>query len=486
MRRLHVVVTLAIVVAGVGTGCRSSGTPMKSGGDGAAAAVSPASRAKAADDVDRIMQDATNHPDHVGMSVAVFRGWEPVLVKGYGLADAAGGKPVTEHTRFRIGSVSKQYTAALVLLLAEDGKLSLDDRVSVYLPDLGHAGEITIRRLLQHTSGYRDFYPFDFPQAEAVEPLTQRQLADRMAALPLDFPPGTHYSYSNTGYLVAGLIVEKVTGKPFGRVLHERILGPLELSETAAIGYDATGATDATGYERGGLGPMEPAALEHPDCLIGCGGVVATPRDVAKWQLALMDGKLLSPASLKEMTTPPTMADGSLSGYGLGLVIASRSGRPSWAHGGATSGFLTEELGVPAERMSVVLCCNSARSDTGAIMGKVMQAMLPTSSVTPPAVAGPPAAEVARKWIEGLIAGKPDRSMVSADFNRYFTQRRVEDNARALAALGAIKDVRTTSTGERGGTEYTSTHVDFEKGAVSVGMYRRPDGVVEQILIYRE
>ncbi len=474
-----------VIVAGVlCMGCQGGPRPILR----PAVVLTNESRTAAAERIDEVMREAAKHPDHVGISIAVFRGGEPVLVRGYGVADRATGREVTPETRFRIGSVSKQFTAALVLLLAEDGKLSLDDRVSTHLPGIGHADKITIRQLLNHTSGYHDFYPLDFPEKAVIEKLTMRELADRFCAMPLDFEPGTHYSYSNTGYLVAGLIVEKVTGQSFGRVMHERIIGPLGLTDTAAIGHDAASPPphlDAVGYECAGLGPLAPAEMENPDCLIGCGGIVSTPRDVAKWQLALMDGKLLRPESLKEMTTPPTFSDGSVSGYALGMVIGSRYGRGSWGHGGATSGFLCEELGVVPERMSIVLCCNSARSDTGDIMGRVTAAMLPGSAVKAPTVNGPPAGEVVRRWVEGLAAGKPDRAMLAPDFNRYFNEERAAGNAKALAALGAIKDVRVNSTGERGGTEVTTSTIVFEHGEATAVMYRMPDGMVGQILVYR-
>src|SRR5262249_12127275 len=173
--------------------------------------------------------------------------------------------------RYSIGSVSKQFTATAILMLAEEGKLSLDDPVSRFAPELTGAGSVKIRQLLSHTSGYHDYWPQDYVPPFMLQPTTASALLDRQAKKPLDFPPGTQYQYSNTGYVLAGVVVEKASGTPLLPFLTARIFRPLQMASVANIDQERLGDTDPTGYLRYALGPPRLAPKEGQGWLFAAG-----------------------------------------------------------------------------------------------------------------------------------------------------------------------------------------------------------------------
>ena len=161
--------------------------------------------------------------------------------------------------RYSIGSISKQFTASAMLLLQEQGKLSLDDKVSKFIPDLTRANEVTIRQLLSHTSGYQDYWPQDYVMPMMLQPTTAAKIIDMWARKPLDFDPGTKWQYSNTNYVIAGVIIEKASGKPLLQFLQEKIFGPLGMKSVTNMDEAKSNQDDPTGYLRYGLGPPRPA-----------------------------------------------------------------------------------------------------------------------------------------------------------------------------------------------------------------------------------
>jgi CubicO group peptidase (beta-lactamase class C family) len=220
--------------------------------------------------VDAYLSARAAEPGMVGLSVAVVRDGQVVLARGYGKRSLAAAAPVTAETRFAIGSVSKQLTAAGVLLLQEDGKLSVRDPVAKYLPDLTAARDVTLYDLLTHVSGYPDYYPLDFVDRRMQAATTPDEILRRYAMGPVDFAPGARWSYSNTNYVILGRIVEKVSGEPLDRFLTRRILEPLGMTHTS-FGPPAGVADVATGYVTFALGPPEVAVPEGPGWLFAAG-----------------------------------------------------------------------------------------------------------------------------------------------------------------------------------------------------------------------
>ena len=226
-------------------------------------------------------------------SVAVVKHGRIMYARAYGAAKLDPRLAATPEMRYGIGSISKQLTAATILLLQQEGKLSLDDHVSRFVPGLTRGNEVTIRELLSHTSGYQDFWPQDYVPPLMQKPISAQGILDRWARRPLDFDPGTKWQYSNTNFVIAALIVEKASGQPFFQFLQRRILTPLGM--TSAIDFDALGpsAVQPIGYMRYALGPLRPATSTGPGWMAGAGELAMTASDLAKWDIAMINRRIL-------------------------------------------------------------------------------------------------------------------------------------------------------------------------------------------------
>ena len=287
--------------------------------------------------VDSIVAAGMRQQRLVGLSVALVRGGRIELVKAYGAASLQPAVPVDTGTRFSIGSVTKEFVAALALLLEEDGKLSVHDTLSKWYPNLTRSEGITLLDLVHHVSGYRDYYPLDYVDREMAKPTTAEHIMKEYAMLALDFDPGTRWSYSNTGYTILGRVLERVSGKPLGTLLEERIFRPLGMLQTM---YEPTRPERrAEGYVSWALGEMEPAVLEGSGWIGAPGGIWSTAADVARWDIALMRPGFLTPASREVLFGERVLRDGTPTGYAGGLGVSQSLGRTVFQHGGATSGF---------------------------------------------------------------------------------------------------------------------------------------------------
>ena len=285
-------------------------------------------------------------------SVLVAKGDDVVLSQGYGSANLEWNIPNSPATKFRLGSVTKQFTAACVLLLEEQGKWKVTDPVKKYLPDAPAAWDkITIYNLLTHTSGIANFTSFpDYADFEG-KATTPEQLVARFRDKPLDFEPGSKWSYSNSGYVLLGYLIEKVAGKSYQLFLQEHILLPLGMKDS---GYDSNAAIisqRASGYSPGPLG-MNNAGFVNMTVPFSAGALYSTTQDLLKWERGLFGGKVLTAASLKEMTTP------FKENYAFGLTVSDVNGRKRIEHAGGIQGFNTELVYWPDEQMTVVVLAN--------------------------------------------------------------------------------------------------------------------------------
>ena len=315
----------------------------------------------------------------VGLSVAVVENGTAVLAEGFGTAvHRDTGSRSTADTMFAIGSITKQFTAACVLLLAEDGKLSVTDKVSKYYPapdpGLGHHPA----RPDEPRLGYPDYYPLDFVDRPMAQATPSDEVIRRFGTRPLDFEPGSRYSYSNTGYLILGRIVEKASGQPYGKFLAGRVLKPLGLDHTA-YEPDPGSPACARGHMSFWLGAPEIVPLEGQGWVAAAGALFSTPTDLAAWDLALIGGQVLKPESFKLMTTPRRLNDGTLSNYGCGLAMGERGGVAFLSHSGAVNGFHALNIVVPSTRSAAILFSNlSSYSDTNAVFGELTALVLPS------------------------------------------------------------------------------------------------------------
>jgi len=430
--------------------------------------------------IDEIAAKALAESGAPSVSIAVVQAGKIAVEMAYGKARLEPAVDARPDILYSIGSVSKQFLAGCVLLLVQDGKLSLDDRVAKYLPDLTRAAEVTIRELLTHTSGYQDYYPQDYVAPFMLKPVTAAQIIDQWARKPLDFDPGTRWQYSNTNYVIAGRIVEKVSGGPFFEFLSKRILQPLGMATAINLAEQTMGPQDAAGYTRFALGPLRPAASEGRGWLFAAGELAMTAHDLALWDISLMEHKLLTPASIEAMTTPARLRNGTPTDYALGVGVTDADGHPKWQHGGAVSGFVSLNTVWPDRKAAVVVFANEDGSTaTGAIV-RGLTPLLLAEAEDPDAA---PALEQARHIFNGLLEGKIDRSLLTPDANAFFTGQVLGDAAASLKAEGPVESLKQTSVELRGGMTYRHFEVKFKEKALHLSTLTMRDGKLEQYLI---
>jgi D-alanyl-D-alanine carboxypeptidase len=418
-------------------------------------------------------------------SVAVVQGGKVAYVKAYGMARLDPAMAAAPAMRYSVGSISKQFTAALVLLLAQDGKLKLDDPVGKYLPGLTRANEVTIRQVLSMTSGYQDFWPEDYVMTSMMKSTNPQQILDVWAKKPLDFEPGTEWQYSNTNYVIAGRIAEIAGGKPLIEQLQERIFKPLKM--TGVFNSDASRLppNDPTGYYQHALGPLRPAPKEGQGWMFAAGELAMPASDLALWNISMMNRMLLAPGSYDVMFTEVKLKDGKGTGYGLGVQVGDRNGHRVIEHGGEVSGFVSENIVFPDDKVAVTVLTNEdASSAAGALGRKIAPLVLGGGSAMGGASAEAAMAEKrALDIFTELQEGKLDRSQLTALCDGYFTQEAVEDFTSSLKPLGTPTSFKQVSEGKRGGMTFRVFNVAFPGRQLRVTVYEMPDGKLEQYLV---
>ncbi len=433
--------------------------------------------------IDAFLSSQVREANRVGLSVVIMKDGQAVLAKGYGKRSLQDGRPVEADTLFAIGSVSKQFTCACVLLLAEDGKLSVQDPVAKYYPNLTRAKDITLLDLMNHVSGYPDYYPLDFVDRRMQRPIAEDELIRQYGGGKLDFEPGSKYSYSNTGYILLGRVVERVSGESLGAFLTRRIFKPLGMERTV-YEPDMSDPRLAKGFTTFALSAAEPVAPEGKGWLCGAGGIYSTPSDLARWGLALLTGHVLKPESLAIMTAPRKLTGGRISEYGCGLSVKTQSGRQVLSHNGAVSGFNASIAMIPSTRSAVIMTCN-LDGGLGALPGQVFALLLKEPSIVP-TVKASPAAETVKAVFAQFQRSKIDRRQFGEEFNLYLTDEKLEGASKRLKPYGTPKSVEVLSTHERGGMEVTTTRLTFAKAELRTLMYRMPDGKIEQFFVSKE
>ena len=426
--------------------------------------------------IDKLAADVLARSGVPSASIAVVKDGKIVYLNAYGSARLEPKTPAAPTMRYSIGSISKQFTAAAMLLLQEQGKLSLDDKVGKFIPDLTRANEVTIRQLLSHTSGYQDYWPQDYVMPMMLQPVTAAKILDMWARKPLDFEPGTKWQYSNTNYVIAGVIIEKVSGKPLLQFLKEKVFSPLGMESVANIDEKKLGDTDPTGYMRYALGPLRLAPKEGPGWLFAAGELAMTAEDLAKWNISIMDQKLLRPASYRELEREAQLNNGMGTRYGLGVSLATEAGHRAVSHGGEVSGFVSQSIVFPDERVSVVALTNQ---DASSAAGDIAHGIVPfLFQQNDPAT--PEKLEQAKKIFEGLQHGTIDRSLFSENANAYFSEQALQDFASGLGPLGTPKQFTQVQQGLRGGMTLRVYVLRFEKQTLRAWTYELPSGKLEQ------
>lgn len=363
----------------------------------------------AADEVDNFIAAEMERQHIPGFALAILKDGKLLKAQGYGVADRASNRPVTTNTLFQIQSITKLFTASGIMLLAEEGKIRLEDRISKYLDKLPASwSNVTVRHLLNHTSGIKDF--INEPTVNLTNDISPEGIVESLADKPLNFATGEKYRYSNTGYQLLGMIIHRLTGKPWHDYLNEKLFQPARMSSTRVNNTNITFHDLALGYcwEKDEMKPGYPVAmsiLSYPG-----GGLLSSVVDLAAWDSVLRRGEILKQSLLTQMWTPARLNDGSKVAYGLGWSIEDYHGRRYVSHGGAhMTGFKTIFLHFLDEKVTVIALTNQRGANPANIAIRVAGLYIPElllNSMAERSDPDPKRTRKLRQWLSDLSKGE--------------------------------------------------------------------------------
>jgi D-alanyl-D-alanine carboxypeptidase len=426
--------------------------------------------------IDSIATDVLKQTGVPSASVAIVKGGKLVYTHAYGNAHLDPPVPATPDMRYSIGSISKQFTATAILLLQEQGKLSLDDVVGKYVPGLTRGEEVTIRQILSHTSGYQDYWPEDYVMTPMLHPESAQQIIDTWAKKPLDFEPGTQWQYSNTNFVIAGAIVEKVSGEKLMDFLVEHIFRPLDMKSVWNSDETKLTQTDATAYYRHALGPLRVAPKEGRGWMFAAGELAMTAHDLALWNQSLMAQTVLKPESYRVMFTSVKLKDGKDTHYGLGVEVLDMNGHRNIEHSGEVSGFVSDNQVLVDDGASVTVLTNQ---DAVGAASTIARLAVPVVAGFPPSDTEKQALDIYR----GLQQGRIDRALLAPNLSDYFTPEAISDFQSSLAPLGEPLTFHQTGESLRGGMTFRGFTITYPGTRLRLTTYTYPDGKLEQYLI---
>jgi len=430
--------------------------------------------------IDRIAAQVLDQTGVPSASVAVVKAGKLVYTHAYGQARLATpttpAVPATPQMRYSIGSISKQFTAAAILMLQEEGKLSLDDPVGKYVPGLTRGDEVTIRQILSHTSGYQDYWPEDYVMTPMLHAESSQQILDTWAKNPLDFEPGTQWQYSNTNYVIAGRIVETITGAPLMDFLTRRIFRPLGMNSVWNSDEAKLTQADATAYYRHALGPLRVAPKEGRGWMFAAGELAMTAHDLALWDESLIAQSILKPESYKQMFTEVKLKDGKGTHYGLGVEVMDRDGHRSIEHSGEVSGFVSDNEVLVDDGVAVAVLTNQDAVGAASTIARLAAPAVLNAPLTAPE-------QQAIDLYHNLQAGRIDRTLLAPNLSDYFTPEALSDFQTSLSPLGDPLTFHQTREELRGGMTFRVFEIRYPGRRLTLTTYTYPDGKLEQYLI---
>ena len=414
--------------------------------------------------------------------IAVVRGGELVLSRAWGRPSESIQQP-DANLPYQIASNSKQFLAALLLLLEDDGKINLDDKVSKWLPELPSGDRIAVRQLLSHTSGLQDFWPQDYSFKAMESPVAPIDIVRRWGMKPLDYEPGTRWQYSNTGYVVAGMIAEKAGGRPLWQQLEARIFKPLGIHPYDID--DTNGAAFPQGYHRSALGPIRVAKPAARGWLWAAGELSMTAAELAKWDIARINRTLLPREDWEEMERPVRLADGTTNGYGLGVSKKLAGGRWVIDHGGESVGFLSQNSVWVDDRVAVVVLTNGDFAGIqDQLTAQIAEIVLPKSAQADIGEAA--RVDDVRATLAGITTGRFNPALFTDNGRYYFSPQTFGDYRTSLRALGPVTKITAVRPPRlRGGFVNRVFQLQYGKKTLVLITYAEPGahGRWEQFMV---
>lgn len=426
------------------------------------------------DAIDDIVAQEMARRKTPGVALAVVHKGRVVKIAGYGLADVENEVPVGPDTVFQIQSITKTFTATAIMMLVEEGRLSLEDPVSKHLEGTPESWKpITLRHLLTHTSGIKDF--INEPTGSLRMEVTEESVFKDTVPRPLNFEPGTRYAYSNTNYHLLVMIVRKLTGRHYGEFLKERVFEPLGMKDTRIYSWSELIPRRARGYLVRGNALRNGNFIAESVLAYGGGGIVSTAADLARWDVALRDGKVLPKEVLERMWTPAKLKDGKASHYGLGWATGNARGHRFAAHSGAhVTGFQTYHVRYLDDDLSVIVLTNSGSGDPARIAARVAGTFVAELAPPPPPATrpiedrDPKVTELMRAVLAETAAGKLDASKYTPQM-RSVLERQREPLMEHGAQRGALRKLDLVERGEgEGGHRWFRYRATFERQTLQV------------------
>ena len=339
--------------------------------------------ADALDELDRLIQAHLNEYNIPGGLVAVASRGQIIHLETYGMANIELSVPVTDSTVFEIGSISKQFASTAAMLLVQEDKLGLDDPIHQYLSDLPSEWlGVTVRQLLTHTSGIPDYEEIRTYDVYRFR-LTPEEVIQIAHSRPMDFEPGTGWFYSNTGYFLLSMIIERIEGHPLGFVLESRIFGPLGMTQTRMADPEAIIRHRASGYWVNKVGELINRNPTETSSTLGAGGILSSAHDLTKWDEALYGNQLLSAESKATMWTPTVLPNGDNTGYAFGWSVSPYKGLTSQSHGGQVAGFVANFSRFPEQEAAIIVFLNRYRVSSRRLKVAVLHTFMPSLGPIP-------------------------------------------------------------------------------------------------------
>lgn len=406
------------------------------------------------------------------IAVAVAKDGNVIYAKGFGYAGIENDVKATPETVYRLGSITKQFTATMIMQLVGEGKLKLDEKLTSLLSDMPKAwAQVTVTHLLNHTSGIKSYteVPGIF-EDKAMKPTTPAGIIKVVSNLPMDFEPGSKWNYNNTGYELLGMIIEKLDKRPYADSLKARILDPLDMKNTYFTSERTIVKHRARGYSSD-QNVVRNAMYINMDWPYAAGSMESTVLDLVKWDAALYGDKILPQSALKQMWTPTKLTDGKVEKYGFGWHMESQNAIPIVEHSGGIPGFTSDIRRAPSKGLTVVVLTNTQGSDAVAMSKKTMELIDPAFAAEEVKTApdnNPKATEEAQSILKSILDGTLDRTRLTPAFAKIVTPERLKDSSQQLAALGPLKNFSFQKETKKGDSTVRMYH--FELGETSFYM----------------
>jgi D-alanyl-D-alanine carboxypeptidase len=380
-----------------------------------------------------------------GISVGIVQDGKVILARGYGVANVELSVPATENTVYQIASVTKTFTATAIMMLVEEGKLKLDNKITARLPGLPAAWkEVAVRQLLTHTSGIKSYTSVKDFHKMARKDYDRREILELVKNDALEFAPGESWNYSNTGYFLLGLLIEKETGKSYGEFMANRIFKPLGMAQTRVNDLHAIIPNRAQGYTWDGKETRN-GEYVSPTQPFAAGMLVSTVSDLAKWDAAMNSEKLLKKSSLDQMWTPAALGKGGPAKYGFGWQISKVNGHRRLSHGGGIPGFSSELSRFVDDKLTVIVLSNSDHCNAGSLAQGIARRILPSLTVKPlEPIADPDSqtTERLKKVVLGGMKGEVDPELFTEEARKTVVEGIKNEGKNQLGPLGTLKTFR--------------------------------------------